>query len=248
MGRVGRLPWLRRDVAEHPLDNAVWASLSGAHAAFAERRGQAARYLPDVAPFAALPLQPDAAAWADLAEVVGAGGDVVLPGPWRVPPAGWEVQMQLDGVQLDGAALEVRPDPEAVLLGPEDVPEMLALVARTEPGPFLPRTRLMGTYLGIRREGALVAMAGERLRPPGWSEISAVCTDAGYAGQGLATRLVRAVGAVIRDRGDVPFLHASAANTRAIGLYEHLGFVLRTRTWFVQMRTPGVQESRVAAG
>ena len=116
---------------------------------------------------------------------------------------------------MDGSGLAVRADPEAVRLGPADVPEMLDLVARTEPGPFVPRTIALGTYLGIRRGGALVAMAGERMRPPGWGEISAVCTDPAHRGQGLAGRLVRAVGAVIRERGDVPFLHAAAYERRA---------------------------------
>jgi hypothetical protein len=81
-------------------------------------------------------------------------------------------------------------------------------------------------------------MAGERLRPPGWTEISAVCTDPGHRGQGLATRLVRAVAAGIRERGDTPFLHASATNTGAIRLYESIGFTLRRRSAFLLVRTP----------
>ena len=81
---------------------------------------------------------------------------------------------------------------------------MLDLVARTEPGPFLPRTIEMGTYLGIRRGGALVAMAGERLHPPGWTEISAVCTDDAYRSRGLGTRLVLAVAAYPAGRDTVP--------------------------------------------
>lgn len=118
---------------------------------------------------------------------------------------------------------------------------MLDLVARTQPGPFLPRTHEMGTYLGIRRGGALVAMAGERLRPPGWSEISAVCTDPAHRGLGLGSRLVRAVGAVIRERGDVPFLHATATNTAAVRVYEGLGFTLRRTVEFAAFRVPAAQ-------
>jgi ribosomal protein S18 acetylase RimI-like enzyme len=168
------------------------------------------------------------------------------------PPEGWEQVAGMPGVQMDGSALEVRPDPEAVVLGEADVPEMLDLVARTRPGPFLPGTRLMGTYLGIRRDGALVAMAGERMRPPGWSEISAVCTDPAFRGHGLATRLIRAVGAVIRVRGDVPFLHAAEHNTGAIRLYEQLGFTIRIRPHFTVLRSPQAvapgdgRDSRVA--
>lgn len=225
-----------RGVLDHPLDDAVWSALTGPQAALAERNGCAVRYRPDVASFAALPAEPDAEAWAQLGALAAPGETVVLHGSWHRPPDGWDVLKRLAGVQLDGSGLSVRPDPEAVVLGADDLPEMLDLAARTKPGPFLPGTPLMGTYLGIRCGGALVAMAGERMRPPGWGEISAVCTDPAHRGSGLATRLVRAVGAVIRDRGDVPFLHASADNTTALHLYEHLGFTLRRRLEFVGMR------------
>jgi predicted GNAT family acetyltransferase len=82
-------------------------------------------------------------------------------------------------------------------------------------------------------------MAGERLRLPGWTEISAVCTDPAHRGRGLATRLVRAVAAGVRERGDTPFLHAAAANARAIRLYESIGFTLRRRTTILQVRPAG---------
>src|SRR5690606_38986265 len=131
------------------------------------------------------------------------------------PPPGWEVLGSFGLVQMDGTGLVVEPDPELVVLGPTDVPEILELVARTRPGPYLPRTVEMGTYPGIRVNGRLVAMAGERLHPPGWTEISAVCTDADFRGCGFGTRLVKAVGAGIRARGEIPFLHASAANMTA---------------------------------
>jgi ribosomal protein S18 acetylase RimI-like enzyme len=225
-------------VSDHPLDAALWNSLTGPHVGFAERKGRAARYLPDVCPFAAVPDEPEPQDWADLAALAGPGAQVVLAGAPRTPPAGWEQVMAIPGVQLDGSGMDGEPDPEAVVLSATDVPEMLDLVARTRPGPFRGRTHEMGTYLGIRRGGALVAMAGERMRPPGWSEISAVCTDPAYQGQGMGGRLVRAVGAVIRERGDVPFLHAAADNANALRLYDHLGFTLRARPQFMAVRTP----------
>jgi ribosomal protein S18 acetylase RimI-like enzyme len=153
-------------------------------------------------------------------------------------PEGWEITFRIEGVQLVDDGLDAAPDPEAVRLGRADVPEILDLIARTQPGPFLPRTIEMGTYLGIRRDGALVAMAGERLHPPGWTEISAVCTDPAARGQGLATRLIGAVAHGIRQRGETPFLHTSAANTSAIRLYESLGFRLRRTTAFLAARAP----------
>lgn len=130
-----------------------------------------------------------------------------------------------------------------VRLGEADAPEMLDLVAWTQPGPFLARTVSLGTYLGFRSEGALVAMAGERMHLPGWTEISAVCTDPAFRGRGLAARLVRAVGAGIRARGEVPFLHTAASNVNAIRLYESLGFRLRREVVFSAVRVPGPAES-----
>ena len=129
-------------------------------------------------------------------------------------------------------------DPGAVPLELADVPEMLDLARRTKPGPFLSRTVAMGNYLGIRYGGALVAMAGERLHPSGWTEISAVCTDAAWRRRGLASRLVLAVAAGIRARGETPFLHAVASNVNAIRLYEQLGFRLRRSAMFSAARGP----------
>ena len=222
-----------------PLDNPTWASLTGPHARFAERRGRAVRYPEDVAPFLGLPDAPDEQDWLDVAELAGPGAVVVLAATAARPPSGWEVLDALPGVQLVAESVAAAPDPEAVRLGLADVPEMLDLVERTKPGPFRKRTAELGTYLGIRRGGALVAMAGERLHPPGHTEISAVCTDPAYRGQGLATRLVHAVAAGIVERGETPMMHAAASNTSAIRLYLSLGFVLRQRPDFVAVRVPG---------
>ncbi|SOD90058.1 GNAT family N-acetyltransferase [Streptomyces sp. Ag109_G2-15] len=224
--------------APHVLDNPARASLTGPHAHFAERHGRVLRYPLDVSPWLALSDEPDADDWADLAALAGPGTEVPLAGYSGEVPDGWEVTFRVEGVQFVDDGLAAAPDAEAVRLGPADVPEMLDLVARTEPGPFLPRTIELGTYLGIRREGALIAMAGERLHPPGWTEISAVCTDPAFRGEGLATRLILAVAHGIRERGETPFLHTSARNTNAIRLYESLGFRLRRQTAFLAARVP----------
>jgi ribosomal protein S18 acetylase RimI-like enzyme len=221
----------------HPLDNPVLSSLTGPHARFAERQGNVLRYPVDVCPFLAMPDDPGEADWTDAARLAGPGGWLPLAAVEISPPAGWEVRMIGEGVQMTGDDLDAAADPEAVPLGAADVPEMLELTARTKPGPFLPRTFELGTYLGIRREGRLVAMAGERLHPAGWTEISAVCTDEAWRGQGLAARLIRAVGAGIRSRGEIPFLHALTTNA-AIGLYEDLGFRHRMAVLFAVVRVP----------
>lgn len=223
----------------HPLDNPTWESLHGEHARFAETVGEAARYQPDVAPFAAVPDDASPACWADLVTLAGANRQVVVVDEPPGAPSDWTVVWQSRGVQLTGENLDVEPYPEAVALGPADVPEMMELVERTKPGPFRPRTIELGRYLGVRVDGELVAMAGERLRPPGWIEISAVCTDERFRGRGYASRLIRAVGHGIRERGDVPFLHASAQNANALRLYESMGFVLRRHRVFTAWRLPG---------
>jgi ribosomal protein S18 acetylase RimI-like enzyme len=221
------------------LDNPMWASLSGPHAHFADRNGRAARFRTDVSVFSALADPDDPRAWADLAELAGPGAVVVLAGAPVGAVPGWEIVKDELGVQLVDTAVTATADPQAVPLGLDDVPEILDLVRRTKPGPFLARTVALGTYLGIRRGGRLVAMAGTRLHPPGWTEISAVCTDPAHRGEGLATRLVRAVAADIRARSRTPFMHALSTNTSAIQLYESIGFAHRRTVPFLQLRTPG---------
>jgi ribosomal protein S18 acetylase RimI-like enzyme len=224
--------------AMHPLDNPARAALLGPQAHLAERCGAVLRYAPGISPFVGLPEEPDPGDWTDLAKLIGAGEVAATAGVPATPPPGWQVLMNLAAVQLTGEIVAATPDAEAVPLGPADVPEMLDLVERTKPGPFLPRTIELGGYLGIRRDGALVAMAGERLRPPGWAEISAVCTDPAFRGEGLATRLTLAAAAAITARGEQPFLHAASDNVTALRLYESLGFRLRRPATFVVARAP----------
>ena len=222
---------------ERLLDEPVWASLGGAHAHLAKRYLGAARYPPEVAPFAALADAADPDSWRDLARLFEPGAVAVLPGVSEAPD-GWEIVDTVHGAQLVDTSLHARTDDEAVRLGRADVPEILELITRTKPGPFLPRTIELGAYFGIRRDGALIAMAGERLHPPGWTEISAVCTDPAYRGQGLGTRLIRHVAAGIRERGESAFLHAAATNVNAIRLYESIGFEHRREIRFLLVRTP----------
>jgi ribosomal protein S18 acetylase RimI-like enzyme len=216
------------------LDDPVGAALTGPHADFAVRRGRVARYAPDVAPFASLGGPPDSDGLAALADI-GAGVLLLDPDQGLGMPDGWRTTWDLLGVQMVDTGMTAVPDEETVPLGPADVPEMLDLVSRTRPGPFMLRTVELGSYLGIRRDGDLIAMAGERMHPPGYTEISAVCTDPDHQGSGLASRLMRAVAYGIRGRGEVPILHAASTNRTAIRLYEKLGFVVRREFQFVAL-------------
>ncbi|MGX1117103.1 ribosomal protein S18 acetylase RimI-like enzyme [Streptomyces ambofaciens] len=230
--------------ADAVLDDPVGQSLGGRHAHLARRLGGSATYLPGVATFSSVSPGPGAKDWADLAELLGPGAFADMFSCPALPPSDWEPVFSLEGRQMiwpdDG--LPEPPgsgaDARVVELDADSVPEMLDLVARTEPGPFWPRTRELGTYLGLRVDGTLVAMAGERLRPPGWTEISAVCTAPEARGQGHAARLVGALAARVLARGERPFLHVAETNAGAIALYERLGFKTRRQVIFRGFRTP----------
>lgn len=223
----------------HLLDNAAWAALEGPQAPLAQVVGRARRFPPEISPFGAIADVNDRRCWTDLAELIGPSGHIVLTGAHAIDaPEGWEELGGGTGKQMTGESVMGQADPDAIPLGPDDVPEMLDLISRTEPGPFLPRTFELGGYLGFRINRALVAMAGRRLNPPGWVEISAVCTDPAYRGRGLAGRLVNAVAAGIRADGATPFLHVSEANENAIRLYEKLGFQIRIRGNFKVLQAP----------
>jgi len=213
------------------LDNPVWHALTGPQDEFSEGGSLARRYQTDVAAFAALPDEVDPDAWNALAQLVGPGAAAVLFRPAPVAlPRDWEIVMRLNSLQMVATEAIGEPDDTFARLGPSDVAEMLSLVERTRPGPFMQRTVELGTYLGRRGESGdrLIAMTGERVHPPGYTELSAVCTDPEVRKQGLASRLVRAIAAGIEARRETPILHVRAENHSAIRVYEALGFETRT--------------------
>ena len=211
------------------LDRPVWSSLCTHHEGLSVGDARARRYAPDVNLFAA--------ARDDSAESAAALGALVRPGetvfvlqarPIRVPD-GLTVVKQAKAVQMVATqSLAETERPAFEILSEKDTPEMVALTRLTEPGPFLARTRTMGRFIGMRIDGRLAAMAGERMRLPGFTEVSGVCTHPDFRGRGLARSLSTAVAAHIAARHETPFLHAWKDNVAAIQLYEGLGFRLRT--------------------
>ena len=225
-----------------PLDDPVWSSLGAAHARFAIGARRARRYTAEVSLFAAL-AAPDEEALADLGAIVPEGGAVALAGPAGAlaERCGWRAILGFEVIQMVCEAKVAPPARAPLELGPADVDEMAALVRATEPGPFAPRTIEMGFYVGVREEGRLLAMAGERMHPPGYTEVSGVCTAPEARGRGLAEALARAVAAGIQARGEIPFLHVRAGSpsqATATALYERLGFRTRRRVPLAIVQRP----------
>lgn len=222
-------------ITDHILDNFAWHALNTHHANFAIGEGLAKRYPPAIAPFVGLAENTDAALH-DLAEISKTGDFVVLEAsnlPSQIP--GWTTRISFEVIQMvcdqnlpeaEGGAIQVS------ILTDADVPEMMNLVKLTDPGPFFPRTIEMGRYIGIRQEGQLIAMAGERVYLPNYREISAVCTHPDHQRKGYARFLVTRLVNLNWENGDVPFLHVFNQNTRAINLYETLHFQKRRQLQF----------------
>lgn len=212
------------------LDRPVWASLTTFHSSIAVGNAQARRFPDDVNLFASARDDDDPGALAELGALLEPGRTayVLQVPPVRLPPGCVELRPGHGVQMLATRTLEDDLGSEAQDLGDADAGEMLALAQLTQPGPFLARTHTMGSFIGIRLDGRLAAMAGERMRFPGHTEISGVCTHPDFRGGGLARRLSAAVGARIQARGDTPFLHAWTSNEAAISLYESMGFTFRT--------------------
>lgn len=184
------------------------------------------RFEPEVGVFAAL-ADNAPETLAAMGEMVRLLGDIAFLG--EAPPTmPGVIPVSVDlCVQMIEAAPTPGPIPEFVELGDADAVEMLALATLTKPGPFFSRTHEMGGFIGMRIDGRLAAMVGERMQPEGHTEVSAVCVHPDFRGRGLAAGLTRVVGERIRARGETPFLHAYASNTPAITLYERLGYTVR---------------------
>ena len=216
----------------HPLDTVIWRALTGLHGRLAEGGERARRYPPAIAPFAAT-VDTEPASFQSLLGLVGGDEQIALftteeletPSTFSVVRRDAVDQMVLE----DASASAARTGAPIMALGPADVPQMLVLTSVTQPGPFGARTIELGQYIGIRRGGVLVAMAGERMRLDGFTEISAVCVEPAFRGQGFAVDLVKSLVASIAARAEIPFLHVFSSNHAAIALYRKLGFRLRRR-------------------
>jgi ribosomal protein S18 acetylase RimI-like enzyme len=210
------------------LDDPIGASLRTHHERFAEHRGSARRYRPDISPFCSVGIEPTQESWRSLSGLLGASGGALFMSPGFRLPEGWRTLRRIPLTQMtyEGPVPDRVGGVETRELGRADVPEMLRLTAATEPGPFAESTVELGGYVGVFDGAALVAMAGRRMNPPGFVEVSAVCTDPAYRGRGYARTVMLEVVRGIGREGHGAFLHVADGNP-ARALYERLGFVAR---------------------
>lgn len=221
---------------EAPLDNPVWSALDSGHARFGRGTRRVRRYPADVAPF--LGVAGDQGLHGpELEALVPAGDTVYLLGVLPELLPGWSTKAYPELAQMICTApLPVPDGPEIRELGEEDREEVLALTALVYPHYFRPRTMELGRYLGIRIGGRLAAIAGERMAPGPFQEISAVCTHPDFLGRGHARRLMARLGNDVLARGGVPFLHVSHENIRAKSLYLRMGYRVRRDIPFWSLR------------
>jgi len=214
----------------HPLDRPIWSALTTRQADIAVRVGEAVRLKPDYGVFAAAADASESSRIALNYLDIGPEGLWCLEkDPVEPPPGVLVVHHRAPCVQMIADhVVASRPEFEVEKLAEADAPAMLELARMTEPGPFFEHTHRMGDFIGVKAKDLLIAMAGERLRPEGYTEVSGVCTHPDFRGRGYAGGLMRIVAARILARGEVPFLHSYAENAGAIALYEKLGFKLRS--------------------
>lgn len=214
----------------HVLDRPIWNALNSRHSALAEGNGSAKRYNPSIHPFACSRDESPESLRA-LADIAAPGETLVfLQADEFLLPPGFTATLTAFGVQMVAERhMPEIEDARIEKLGEEDAAEMLELATLTRPGPFTMKAQALGDFWGIREDGRLIAMAGERLKQHGMTEISGVCTHPDHRGKGLGRLLTLYVAGKIFARGEQAFLHTFATNAVAIGLYESIGFRLRTR-------------------
>lgn len=214
----------------HDLDRPIWNALNTRHAALALGGDLAKRYAPSIHPFAcSRDERPESlAALADMA----APGDtlIFLQADEFVLPPGFAATMTAFGVQMVAERhMPLIEDDRITPLGEADAADMLELALLTKPGPFTLKAQALGCFWGIKENGRLIAMAGERLKQNGMTEVSGVCTHPDVRGRGLGRLLTLYVAGNVCAKDEQPFLHTYATNAAAIALYEKIGFRLRTR-------------------
>jgi predicted GNAT family acetyltransferase len=233
-------PMSVHDSSNHLLDYPIWTALTTTQQALAEGDARARRYPTEITPFAAM-VDTSVESFAALGALMSPKDIAVLFTPEAVtPPAEFKVALADTGEQMIGTPVETPTNGvDIATLGVDDVSDMIELTALTKPGPFYARTHELGTFLGIRVDGQLVAMIGERMKPANFTEITAVCVHPSHRGRGFGQILLSAISHQIVSRGETPFLHVFTNNHSAIALYRRQGMEIRRRLHVTVLKKEG---------
>ncbi|WP_212004451.1 GNAT family N-acetyltransferase [Chitinophaga sp. HK235] len=216
-------------MSEILLDNPAWSALTTTQAPLSMGTERVKRYRKEILSFIACE-DAKQSALEELQPWINEGESFYLIGELPVLSADWQIVNELPCAQMvlrSQVVLPVKEPATITMLTADDATAMYDLVNKVQPGYYNPGTRLLGTYYGIWQEGRLVAMAGERMRMSGFTELSAIVTDPAYTGRGYAQQLITRLCHQHAEEGVTSMLHVSVANERAIRLYEHMGFVTR---------------------
>jgi ribosomal protein S18 acetylase RimI-like enzyme len=218
---------------DHVLDNPAFNALNTGNKALSKGNEQAKYFPGEISPFSGLAKNTpeNFKTLYDVAPINSVFGfitpnEIMMPTPW-------DILQRMDVLQMvcETPARQVEANEQIVPLGDEHIPAMLDLTKLTNPGPFAQRTIDFGHYCGVFDGDKLVSMAGQRLNPTPYAEISAVCTHPDYLGRGYSALLILNQVHRVKAAGEIPFLHVLSSNTRAINLYQSLGFLTRKEVY-----------------
>ncbi|MES2809050.1 MAG: GNAT family N-acetyltransferase [Bacteroidota bacterium] len=218
---------------EHVLDNPAFNALSTGNAKLANGTAQVKYFHKEVSPFIGFDENTDQHFQLLYNQIphdwpVG----FISPTPRDIPQP-WKIIFYAPCYQMVYKG-DVKAIDERILveLTARHIPQMIALTKLTNPGPFKQRTIEFGHYRGIFDGDNLVAMAGQRMNPLPYAEISAVCTHTDHTGKGYAKQLMQQQINRIISEGNTPFLHVRCDNPHATRIYESMGFEIRREMHF----------------
>ncbi|GAB2972910.1 GNAT family N-acetyltransferase [Mucilaginibacter puniceus] len=224
------------ELMEHVLDNPAWYALNSGNSNLAYGNEQVKFFDKDVAPFVGFK-ENSVENFDALYELITHDGLVAFVSPFQTAiPGKWKLLRHVPCLQMVYRGDTVAVNTDLIDLTNEHIPQMMELTELTKPGPFRERTIDFGYYQGIFDKERLVAMAGQRMAPLPYIEVSAVCTHPDHLGKGYARQLLLSQVNRITSEGNVPFLHVRDDNHRAIKVYESVGFVTRTDMHFYMLR------------
>lgn len=221
------------------LDNPIWNALQSAHKEFSIGTSEIKKYTSDILPFMGLNT-PDENLLQDILPFMEAGEEIFIGGNLPTIPANWSIQARVNCLQMvceKPSKIKRSGEAQIVKMVESDYEEMVALINQVLPGYFKSRTPQLGTYYGIKINGKLIAVSGERFKMEGFYELSAICTHPDFSGNGYAQQLMLKVSGEIFEQGMIPFLHVEESNKRAIRLYEYVGFKKRRDFSFLKLKS-----------